>query len=245
MLALTTQVKSLNFLSERQIAQKESFQSIFPPKAHRNTHDEGKRWETYLAFKDFALLCAFFLCGSGDLWIEFAHSNQPWFASYVGKQHWTNNEPQNRKKKLWPWNEPSLCSSVRLSQIVVWYTATGLYITLHSSSARLEGIHPVHIQLIGDSGFGIHLITAVSVIKRLILYEFTLWGQDSTSVIRIRESPYYRAFLRKYMTILSRRWKLFVIERCPYREVPLYFFSSSILFPLVLFYFLNMYWKSY
>ena len=30
-----------------------------------------------------------------------------------------------------------------LSQIVVWYTATGLYITLHSSSARLEGIHPL------------------------------------------------------------------------------------------------------
>ena len=48
---------------------------------------------------------------------------------------------------------------VRLLQIVVWYTATGLYITLHSSSAILDGIHPVHIQLIG-AGFGIHLITA-------------------------------------------------------------------------------------
>ena len=33
------------------------------------------------------------------------------------------------------------------------------------------------------------------------------------------------------MTILSRHWKLSVIERCPYREVPLYFFSSSIPFP--------------
>ena len=32
------------------------------------------------------------------------------------------------------------------------------------------------------------------------------------------------------MTILSRHWKVSVIERCPYREVPLYFFSSSILF---------------
>ena len=30
---------------------------------------------------------------------------------------------------------------------------------LHSSSAILDGIHPVHIQLIG-AGFGIHLITA-------------------------------------------------------------------------------------
>ena len=48
-----------------------------------------------------------------------------------------------------------LCFSVDLSQIVVWYTATGLYITLHSSPARLDGIHPVRI----------HLITAASVIK--------------------------------------------------------------------------------
>ena len=42
-----------------------------------------------------------------------------------------------------------LCSSVHLSQIVVSYTATGLYITLHSSSARLDRIHPVQIHLIG------------------------------------------------------------------------------------------------
>ena len=48
-----------------------------------------------------------------------------------------------------------LCSSVHLLQIVVWYTATVLYITLHSSPARLDGIHPVRI----------HLITAASVIK--------------------------------------------------------------------------------
>ena len=39
--------------------------------------------------------------------------------------------------------------SVHLSQIVVSYTATGLYITLHSSSARLDRIHPVQIHLIG------------------------------------------------------------------------------------------------
>ena len=35
-----------------------------------------------------------------------------------------------------------------LSQIVVWYTATGLYITLHSLPARPDGIHPVQIHLI-------------------------------------------------------------------------------------------------
>ena len=63
------------------------------------------------------------------------------------------------------------------------------YISFHSSSARPDGIHPVQIHLIG-----IHLITSVSVIKRLSLYEFTLWGRDLVPVVRIRESPYYRGF---------------------------------------------------
>ena len=35
------------------------------------------------------------------------------------------------------------------SQIVIWYTATGLYITLHSSPARLDGIYTVQIHLSG------------------------------------------------------------------------------------------------
>ena len=111
-----------------------------------------------------------------------------------------------------------LCSSVHLLQIVVWYfTATGLYITLHSSSARLDvdGIHPVQIHLIGIWDW--LLITAVSMIKRLSLYEFTLWGGDLVSVVRIRDSPYDRVFfLRNYMRILSRHWKLSVIQRRPY-----------------------------
>ena len=38
---------------------------------------------------------------------------------------------------------------VHLSKIFVWYTATGLYITLHNSPPRLDGIHPVEIRLIG------------------------------------------------------------------------------------------------
>ena len=42
-----------------------------------------------------------------------------------------------------------------------------------------------------------HLITAVSVIKRLSLYEFTLWGRNLVSVVRIRESPYYRGFFKE------------------------------------------------
>ena len=47
-------------------------------------------------------------------------------------------------------------------------------------------------------GYGIHLITTASIIKRLSLYEFSLWGQDLLSVVRIRESLYYRgSFLKK------------------------------------------------
>ena len=38
-----------------------------------------------------------------------------------------------------------MCLCVHLSQIV----ATGLYFTLHCSPARLDGIHPVEIHLIG------------------------------------------------------------------------------------------------
>ena len=38
---------------------------------------------------------------------------------------------------------------VHLSKIFVWYTATGLNITLHNPPARLDGIHPVEIRLIG------------------------------------------------------------------------------------------------
>ena len=34
----------------------------------------------------------------------------------------------------------------------------------------------------------------MSVIKRLRLYEFSLWGRDLVSVVRIRESSYYGGF---------------------------------------------------
>ena len=34
--------------------------------------------------------------------------------------------------------------------------------------------------------------------KEVKFYEFTLWGQDLVSVVRIRESPYFRgSFLKK------------------------------------------------
>ena len=61
----------------------------------------------------------------------------------------------------------------------------------------------------------------MSVIKRLNLYEFTLWGRDLVSVVRIRESPYYRGFyfFKKIYENFVGTLETVVIERCPYREI--------------------------
>ena len=60
------------------------------------------------------------------------------------------------------------------------------------------------------------VITGVSVIKRLNLYEFGVCGRDLVSVVRIREGPYYRGFLyREYMGILPGPRELSVLEKCP------------------------------
>ena len=56
----------------------------------------------------------------------------------------------------------------------------------------------------------------VSVIKRLSLYGFALWGQDLVSVVRIIEV----LFKENMREILSGRRTLSIIERCPqYRGV--------------------------
>ena len=62
-----------------------------------------------------------------------------------------------------------------------------------------------------------HLITGVSVLKRLSLYELALWCRNLVSVLRIRESPYYSGvfFKRKHVRILSGHRKLSLIKRCP------------------------------
>ena len=77
-------------------------------------------------------------------------------------------------------------------------------------------------------GYGIHLITTASIIKRLSLHEFTLWGQDLVSVVCIRGSPYYRgSFLKKiYENFVGaletvHNIEVCVLEKCPYREVRL------------------------
>ena len=99
-------------------------------------------------------------------------------------------------------------------------STTGLHITLHSSPTRLDGIHPVQIHLIGIRHSPDHRRVRHKGVKFIWIYSLV---PDLVSVVRIRESPYYRgSFKRKYMRILSGHWKLSVIERCPYREVRLY-----------------------
>ena len=64
-----------------------------------------------------------------------------------------------------------------------------------------------------------HLITAVSVIKKLTLYEFTLWGRDSVAVVRIKKSPYYGGFFKKKIcdnfvgTLITVRYKEVSVTR--------------------------------
>ena len=77
------------------------------------------------------------------------------------------------------------------------------------------------------SGFEIHLITEVSVIKRLGLSEFTLWGRDLVSVVRIIEGflkKIYENFFATLETVRNR--EVSVLERCPYWEVPLYLLTN-------------------
>ena len=57
-------------------------------------------------------------------------------------------DPNNSCEGNYAWD----CTSTKkplCPLMVVWYTVTELYITLHSSPARLGGIHPVQIHLIG------------------------------------------------------------------------------------------------
>ena len=94
-------------------------------------------------------------------------------------------------------------------------------------------IHPVQIHLIGirDSPDHRRVCNKEVIIS---LYEFTLWGRDLVSVVRIRESSYYRGFLKENMRTLSGLWKLSVLERCPYREVRLYLSTVFAMVPFLL-----------
>ena len=116
------------------------------------------------------------------------------------------------------WSLQKVCyvqSSIHLSlQILAWYTAAGLYITLHSSSARLDGIHPVQIHLIGIRDSPDHRCVRNKEAKFIWIYSL----RPKFSV----RCQYHRGLFFKYLKSLSGHWKLSVIERCPYREVWLY-----------------------
>ena len=68
---------------------------------------------------------------------------------------------------------------------------------------------------------GIDLITAVSVIKRLSLYEFTLYGQDLVSIVRIIEGFFflkkiYESFAGTLETVRNREVSVQRLD-CPCR----------------------------
>ena len=95
-----------------------------------------------------------------------------------------------------------------LSQIVVWYTATRLLL-LPGIAHQPDGIHPVQI----------HLITAVSVIKKLSLYEFTLWCRDLVSVVCIRESVLWKKNIWEFCWDIGNcpyQRGVRILERCPH-----------------------------
>ena len=75
----------------------------------------------------------------------------------------------------------------------VWYTETGLYITLHNSSARLDGIFPVQIHLMEIRDSPDHRSVRNKEVN--FIYEFTLCGRHLVSFVRI-----IQVFLKKENT---------------------------------------------
>ena len=70
------------------------------------------------------------------------------------------------------------------------------------------------------SDWAFEMITAVSVIKRLCLYEFTIWGRDLVSVVLVIEfffKKIYENLVRTLKTV--RNIEVAVLERCLFREV--------------------------
>ena len=58
------------------------------------------------------------------------------------------------------------------------------------------------------------VIIWVSVIKRLSLHEFSLWGRDFMTVVRIIEGPYYRGYFlqRMYGHFPGTKWTFRIRE---------------------------------
>ena len=129
-------------------------------------------------------------------------------------------------------SDSRLCSSVHLSQIVVWYTATGLYITLHSSSARVHGIFPVQIHLIGIRDSPDHRSVRNKEVKFIWLYSllsrFSVrcpYYWDRVRIIEVLFKKIYENFVGTLQTVRNR--EVSVLERHPYQEVRLYTLFSG------------------
>ena len=64
------------------------------------------------------------------------------------------------------------------------------------------------------------MITAVSVIKRLCLYEFTIWGRDLVSVVLVIEFVFKKIYENLVGTLKTvRNIEVAVLERYLFREV--------------------------
>ena len=65
------------------------------------------------------------------------------------------------------------------------------------------------------------MITAVSVIKWLCLYEFTIWGRDLVSVVLVIELFFFKKIYENLVGTLKtvRNIEVAVLERCLFREV--------------------------
>ena len=70
------------------------------------------------------------------------------------------------------------------------------------------------------SDWAFEMITAVSVIKRLCLYEFTIWGRDLVSVVLVIEFFFKKIYENLVGTLKTvRNIEVAVLERCLFREV--------------------------
>ena len=124
--------QSSRFRRARQMAQYQKLSKNFPTKkAHYcNTHDQGKRY--WPGLKDLALSwwigLRFF--DVGEICELRLHTVTCLASLYVGKQHWTNNEPQNRIK--WRWIiEPKLQRKGNLQLAQVYIISIFVPVFLH------------------------------------------------------------------------------------------------------------------
>ena len=121
-----------------------------------------------------------------------------------GKQQLESLQRIRNLDDKWQWHVDSITfTDWNHDTVIVWtmrQLITLWYVTTNRKSCWIRSV-----------------IIGVSVIKRFSLYEFSLWGRDFVSVVRIIEGPYYRGyFYKECMGIFPGPNELSVLERCPY-----------------------------